>query len=162
MGEYLLPLHTLRKLFAFIYFVESLFSALNYCVWLYSSKGKYPFYFAKILDLVEIHSTYCLYLQNDLNFWINFWNSDQRFRRDIWVYKITCLPRLTCLRTFAPSCLGTLRAFVPYVFLRLTCLRALRSFAPYVPWSLRALITRFSRLICAAYSRAFKCNKVSY
>ena len=62
-----------------------------------------------------------------------------------------CFLSFMSLLNYVPS---TPSCFEPYAPSCLACLRA--------SWSLRALISRFARLICAPYSRVFKCNKISY
>ena len=62
--------------------------------------------------------------------------------------------KLRAFRTFVPyvpSCLPALRAFVPSRLCAL-CLRALRAL----------IFTRLNYTPCAPYSRAFKCDKISY
>lgn len=67
--------------------------------------------------------------------------------------------KLRAICDFGPYLPSWLRALVPYAA---SCLRALRTFELYVPFSLLALITRLSCLICALYLHTFNYDKASH
>ena len=67
--------------------------------------------------------------------------------------------KLRALCDFGPYLPSCLRAFVLYAA---SCLRALRTFELYVSFSLLALITHFSCLICGLYLHTCNCDKACH